>query len=72
MINSKDVYNFIILIQSVEYSEFSNAVSPGVRDVIFQFFDILSGYGHTFWNITISMEYTQTAKFFDQDMQIFS
>ncbi len=40
MINSKDVTNFFFLIQSIEYSEFSNAVSPGVRGVPFQFFDI--------------------------------
>jgi hypothetical protein len=42
MINSKNVYDFFLLIQSVEYSEFSNAVSPGVRDVLSQFFDVFS------------------------------
>ena len=40
MIESKNVYYFFLLIQSIKYPEISDTVSPGVRDVPFQFFNV--------------------------------
>ena len=40
MINSKDVYNSFLLIYGIENPKFSNAVSPGARNITLQLFDI--------------------------------
>jgi hypothetical protein len=40
VIKSKHVYNFFLLIYRIEYPEFSDAISPGVRHISFEFFDI--------------------------------